>query len=287
VSFERVTENVFAATTWRGCNPGFVATAEGVVSVDSPQLPTHAVIMRTEMLARGPLRYRVNTEHHIDHIFGNHFFADLGALLIGHEDLAAEFWKPIRGRDPYDYMREVVEAQDREGLAIMPTREQVRIDPPEITFSDRMSVKLGDHVIEIIHTPGHTKAQLAVYIPKEKVIFVGDTIFAECQTWLQVANPEIWLRSLQMLNQLDVEFIVPGHGPIVDKSYFVKQSAFIREWIAAVAAGMAKGWSKKECVARISFLDRYPVDIGQEKSGSMIQQLNVECLYDFLSKQAS
>jgi len=286
VSIERVTENVFAATTWRGCNPGFIVTAEGVVSVDSPQLPSHAVIMRNEMLARGPLRYRVNTEHHIDHIFGNHFFADLGAPLIGHESLAAEFWKPIRGRDPYDYMLEVVEAQDRAGVAIMPTREQVKIDPPEITFSERMSIKLGNHVFKIIHTPGHTNAQLAVYIPKERVVFVGDTVFAECQTWLQVANPEIWLRSLQVLNQLDVEYIVPGHGPVVDKSYFAKQSAFIQEWIAAVAAGMAKGWNKKECVARISFLDRYPVDIGQEKSGPMIQQLNVERLYDFLSKSA-
>ena len=149
-----------------------------------------------------------------------------------------------------------------------------------------MSIKLGNHVLKIIHTPGHTNAQLAVYIPKERVVFVGDTVFAECQTWLQVANPEIWLRSLQVLKQLDVEYIVPGHGPVVDKSYFAKQSAFIQEWIAAVAAGMAKGWNKKECVARISFLDRYPVDIGQEKSGPMIQQLNVERLYDFLSKSA-
>ena len=285
MGLEQITESVFAATSWRGCNPGYVVTAEGIVAIDSPQLPSHAIMMRKAMLERGPLRFRVNTEHHIDHIFGNHFLADLGAPLIGHVSLAEQFWKPIRSKDPYDYMLEVVQAQDPDGLVHMPSREQVRVEPPEITFSDRMTVRLGSQTIELIHTPGHTKAQLAVHIPKERVVFVGDTIFAKCQTWLQVADPDQWLRSLELIATLDVDYIVPGHGPVCEKSYIATQSAFIREWIAAVAAGMAKGWDKGECIARISFLDRYPVDTGQEASGPMIQRLNVECLYDFLSQR--
>jgi hypothetical protein len=45
---------------------------------------------------------------------------------------------------------------------------------------------------------------------------------------------------------------------------------------------MTKGWSLQECTQRISFLDRFPVDIGQEAAGPMIQQKAVERIYNFL-----
>ena len=69
---EQVTENVFTNTKLRGCNPSFVTTSDGVVVIDTPQLPTKAVEMRTEAEKHGPIRYLINTEHHVDHIFGNY-----------------------------------------------------------------------------------------------------------------------------------------------------------------------------------------------------------------------
>jgi hypothetical protein len=87
---------------------------------------------------------------------------------------------------------------------------------------------------------------------------------------------------LAFLDTLDVDYIVPGHGPVVTKEYLAIQSAFIREWVAAVAAGIARGWSKEECVANISFLDRCSVDIGQEERGPLVQEMNVKCLYGYL-----
>jgi cyclase len=71
---EKVTNNVYAATDIRGCNPGYVVTSEGVIIIDTPQLPTKAVAMREEALKKGPIRFLINTEQHIDHIFGNYFF---------------------------------------------------------------------------------------------------------------------------------------------------------------------------------------------------------------------
>ena len=43
---EQVTSRIFAETKVRGCNPSFVTTSEGVVVIDTPQLPTRAVAMR-------------------------------------------------------------------------------------------------------------------------------------------------------------------------------------------------------------------------------------------------
>jgi len=153
---------------------------------------------------------------------------------------------------------------------------------PKITFTERLTFRVGEHTFELINTPGHTPGQIAVYIPEERVVFVGDTIFCECQTWLQAADPNAWLKSLDLLKTLPIDYIVPGHGPICKKDYIQKQSAFIREWLAAVAVGIAKGWNKEECVERISFLDRYPMDVGLERFGPWVQRVNVECLFDFL-----
>jgi glyoxylase-like metal-dependent hydrolase (beta-lactamase superfamily II) len=134
-----------------------------------------------------------------------------------------------------------------------------------------------------IHTPGHTAGQTAVYLPNERVVVTGDTVFSHCQTWLQEADPEAWLNTLEFLGTLDIDYIVPGHGPVVTKAYLPVQAAFIREWVDAVAGGIAKGWTKEQCMEKISFLDRCPVDIGQESSGPMIQRLSAGRLYDYLT----
>jgi cyclase len=284
-SMERITDNVYAATDIRGCNPGYVVTSDGVVIIDTPQLPTKAVAMREEMLKKGPLRFLINTEHHIDHIFGDLFFAGL-CPVIGHEHILDDFWTVSSGVDPCAYMKEAVAKDDPSGISLLSPDQKMVVNPPAITFSHRLSLRVGDHLFELFHTPGHTKGQIAVYVPKEKVAFVGDTIFCQVQTWFQSADPESWLNSLELLKGLDVDHIIPGHGPICDKSYIPKQSAFIREWISAVAVGIAKGWSREECVKRISFLDRFPMDIGQESSGPMVQKLNVQRIYDFLEGKA-
>jgi cyclase len=277
---EQITSNVFAATDIRGCNPGYVVTRDGVVGIDTPQLPTKVIAMREEMLGKGPIRYLVNTEHHIDHIFGNYFFTGL-CPVVSHEYVSRDFGIVASGT-PYSYSVEVVKKDDPMGMSLMPPEKDFHLNPPTVLFSHRLTLRVGDHVFELVHTPGHTRGQIAVYIPKEKVVFVGDTIFCECQTWFHAADPDAWLWSLDFLKTLDVDYIVPGHGPICKKDYIDKQSAFIREWVTAVAVGIAKGWSLQECIRRISFLDRFPVDVGQEAAGPTIQQKAVERIYNFL-----
>ena len=278
---EKITNNVFAATNIRGCNPGYVVTSDGVVVIDTPQLPTKVVAMREEILTKGPIKYLINTEHHIDHIFGNHFFTGL-CPVVGHEQILKDYGVVSSGT-PYSYSVEVVRKDDPEGMALMPAEKDFHLNPPTIIFSHRLTLRVGNQVFELFHTPGHTHGQIAVYVPKEKVVFVGDTIFCKCQTWFHGADPDAWLRSLNFLKTLDVDYIVPGHGPICNKDYISKQSAFIREWVTAVAVEMAKGRNRQDCVKRISFLDRFPVDIGQEEAGPMIQQKAVERIFDFLN----
>ena len=120
---ERVTEHLYAMTDIKGCNPGYVITSEGVVVVDTPQLPTRAVEMREEVLAKGSIRFLINTEHHMDHIVGNYFFAGR-CPVIGHEHILKEIWKVSSGLDPYDYMVDLLKKHDPPGITLLPSKDE-------------------------------------------------------------------------------------------------------------------------------------------------------------------
>ena len=122
LELERVTPNVFTTTKLRGCNPSFVVTSGGVVCIDTPQLPTKAVAMRQAAEAHGPIRYLINTENHVDHIFGNHWFRGAGEV-VNHQALWDIFMDPGAALDPFAYALEAVPTDDPEGAAILPDRD--------------------------------------------------------------------------------------------------------------------------------------------------------------------
>jgi cyclase len=281
---EQVTKNVYAETKIRGCNPTYVVTSEGVVVIDTPQLPTYAVAMRKEAEKKGPIRYLINTEHHVDHIFGNYYFNGAGAVLA-HRETFNNFMVVTPEINPYEYAREALPTDDPEGEKIWPDEKTyfANMNKPTIVIEGRVSLKVGDHTFEIHHTPGHTPGQLAVLIPEERVICVGDTVFNGCQTWLYASDVNTWIQSLDYLKTLDFDKVIPGHGAVCARRELDVQKAFLMEWLTAIQVAISKGWSKQQCLEKISFLDRFPVDIGQEYMGQHVTDNNISVLYDKLS----
>ena len=281
---EQVTSNIFTETKIRGCNPSIVFTKAGPVFIDTAQWLTKLLEMIAFAESRGPVQFLINTEPHIDHIFGNHWFAGK-CPIIAHEKLIDEFFLVPGEMDGYDYSVDVLTRQDPGGLKDMPSRGDYIVNTPQVTFSDRMSLNVGDHTFLLYHTPGHADSQIAVHVPQERAVFVGDTIFAGCQIWLHSANIPQLIDSLRFLYTLDVDHVIPGHGPVVKKECILEQIAFIHEWLSAVGRGMAKGWTVDECVSRISFADRCKVDIGQDEMMEYIQRTNVIKCFNYLSSK--
>jgi cyclase len=284
MEMQQVRDSVFTTTKLRGCNPSFVVASDGVVVIDTPQLPTKAVAMRELAEENGPIRYLINTEHHVDHIFGNYFFKGAGQV-VHHQGVYDNFMVVTPDLDPFAYAAEAIPTDDPEGEKIFPDRDEYYDDPNkgDIVFTGNVTLRVGDHTFELIHTPGHTPGQVTVHVPEERLVFTGDTIFSECQTWLMTSDVPQWLAALDAIAALDIDTIVPGHGPVTDKSYLSVQRSMLLEWEAAVAAAVAKGWSREETVERVNFAERYPVDVGQEYMMDHIQTLNAGSLYDKLT----
>jgi len=268
---KQISDNIYAETAQPGCNPGFVVTREGVVMIDSPQQPSYVPVWKQAMEEKGEVRYLVNTEHHRDHIIGNFFFT---ATIVAHEKTCEAL-----ATVPMDSIMEKIQQCDPQGYPMM---KGFYVKEPAITFSDQLTLYMGDHTIKLLHLPGHTAGMTAVFIPEERVVFTGDNVFCKVQTFLHQAYPDQWLQSLRKIEALDVDVIVPGHGGLCDKRYLSEQAAFIEEWISAVKDAKRQGLSKEEAQNKISFLDRYPIDVGLTRARAIeVQRMNVSRLYDF------
>jgi cyclase len=269
----KITNNLYVETRFPGANVGYVTTEDGVVMIESPQRPTDALAWRREMESHGTIRYLINTEPHPDHCAGDFFFS--GPVVV-HE----------KARDKMlaidiNEIRETVARIDPEGLSLM---DNYRVSVPAITFSERLTLYLGRHSFQLIHMPGHSAGQIAVFVPEEKVVFTGDNVTYRSQGFLHEADPFAWLESLKRTGELAADYLVPGHGEVCDRSYLKEEASYIQGCIDAVRKAIEQGWTKDEAVARVSLPSPYPLDEGAESIAGPLMKRGVANLYDRLSK---
>jgi cyclase len=197
---------------------------------------------------------------------------------------------PTPDLDPFAYALEAIPTDDPDAADIVPDRDTYYEDPNrgDLVFTGDLEMSVGDTTFHLIHTPGHTPGQVAVYVPQERVVFTGDTVFSECQTWLMTSDIDQWIGALDVISSLDVDTVVPGHGPVTTPAYLATQRSVLLEWTSAVAEAVAKGWSREETVERVHFRDKFgPVDVGQGYMMDHIQTLNAASLWDkFTAKRA-
>ncbi len=271
---QKISDNVYAETGFQGCNPGFVVTSDGVVMIDTPQMPADAVRWRDEIAKHGPVRYLINTEPHGDHFTGNYFFE---GTVVAHEGVREAILA-----SSVEQIMERLRQMAPDSLSLM---AGFSYRPPTITLSERLTLYVGEHTFQLIHVPGHTPFQVAVYIPEERVVFTSDNVFYRVQAYLHQAVPYEWLDSLKRLGELQADVMVPGHGEVCDRSYIPEMSAFIQAWIDAVTEAIDQGMSLEEAQDKVSLLDRYPMQPGSEAMGEQLQRMNVARLYEVLTKR--
>lgn len=86
--------------------------------------------------------------------------------------------------------------------------------------------------IEILHIPGHSNGSVVLYIPSQKVAFVGDVVFRNSigRTDLPGGNHQLLLQGIQQkLYKLpDDTLLYPGHGPSTSVGYEKKHNPFVK-----------------------------------------------------------
>lgn len=90
---------------------------------------------------------------------------------------------------------------------------------PNRTFEGELDVKVGDKQVLLKQVgPAHTHGDVLVYVPADRTVFTGDILFIEGHPILWAGPVQNWLDACDYMLGLDLETVVPGHGPITDKA---------------------------------------------------------------------
>jgi glyoxylase-like metal-dependent hydrolase (beta-lactamase superfamily II) len=140
----------------------------------------------------------INTHEHLDHIGSNRYFQET-SLIAAHRFAATK----ITLGDHY-----VTFYRSRD-LNEVPLQVHLWLE-------NRSLFDLGTHILEVIHTPGHTSGSICIYEFNTKVLFAGDTVFAGGTLSYIAESGSVgdYINSIIRLEARKISEIYPGHGAI-------------------------------------------------------------------------
>jgi cyclase len=199
---ERVTEHIYIFTSdlYVQVTAGVVVTSAGAIVIDTLLYPEETMLIKRFVEDRLglPIRYVINTHHHADHTMGTCFFT--GAEVVAHR-----------------LCRMLLDTRGRESLARTKNTSKemasVELVLPQITFDERMSLRLGDKTLHLWHTPGHSPDTIVVQVEEDQVLFGSDTVMPI--PYFVDGSLTDFMESLKQLRGLGFDTIIQGHGEVM------------------------------------------------------------------------
>ena len=218
-----------------------------VFVVDSAFLPsvTREDISQIRQWTDRPVTFLLNTHFHNDHNLGNSLYLEAfpaltiiahketkrGMDMFGPGSAAREERANARIQKMLDDGKgsdgQPLSAEDRafvrgalaDRLRWYDEIKKVHFQSATLTFDHDFSVDIGNREVQVKFLgKGNTAGDAVVYLPKERIVVVGDLLGSP----IPMANdgyPSEWIHTLDNLNQLDAGIVVTGHGPVLhDKS---------------------------------------------------------------------
>jgi cyclase len=249
--------------SWGWSNAGIVTSGTASLLIDTlfdlkltqEMLDT----MRRSIPAAAHIDMLVNTHANGDHCYGNQLVA--GAQIIASARTAGEM---VTGVSPGQMAALLKMAPTMGQLGEFMGRifspfefDNITLTLPDKTFEGKLTIQVGDRIVELLEVgPAHTLGDTLVHIPADRVIFTGDILFIGGHPIMWAGPTSNWIRACDLILSLDVETIVPGHGPITDKKGVVEVKGYL-EYIYAEARKRYEAGMPAPEAARDIPLDRY------------------------------
>ena len=95
----------------------------------------------------------------------------------------------------------------------------IELELPTRTFDGRLTVDVGGRSVELIEVgPAHTAGDTIVHVPDASTVYTGDILFIGGTPIVWAGPLSNWIAACDLMLALDVDTVVPGHGPLTDKS---------------------------------------------------------------------
>ncbi|MBT5875384.1 MAG: MBL fold metallo-hydrolase [Candidatus Latescibacteria bacterium] len=207
----------------------FLVTSEGVIASD-PIDREAALWLKQEIQARfqQPVKYLVYSHDHRDHISGGEVFDE--AVVVSHVGT-----------------KEKIIGEQR------PTAL------PDLTYSQTMTIELGGKTVELIHAGrNHSDNSTVLFFPEERAVFAVDFISVDRMPYrtLNDSNIPDWFDSMKMVEALDFDIMLPGHGVVGTKADVTEHRMYLELLYATVLKGVRAGQGLEAMIEQVRF-DQY------------------------------
>ena len=177
----------------------------------------------------------LNTHYHWDHIGANSLFSERAI----HENEVE-----LVGQEPdVSFVREAM--QSSTAGAVLPSHfdpTEYRVVPKPAThiLHNNDKIELGDRVLRVLHTPGHSPGHVVYLDEASGILFTGDTAYiGPLYACFERSNPVDLAQSVKRLSRLpSVRMICPGHNDLITAQGWLNELA---ECVAAAVNGKAAG----------------------------------------------
>jgi glyoxylase-like metal-dependent hydrolase (beta-lactamase superfamily II) len=128
--------------------------------------------------------------------------------------------------------------------------------PPSVTFEGELERRVGGKRVRLLQVgPAHTRGDVLAHSVDDRVVFTGDILFIDGTPVMWEGPVAAWIRACERIEAMDVDVVVPGHGPITDRS----GARAVREYLAYVRDEARKrfdaGFSAAEAARQIALGD--------------------------------
>lgn len=248
--------------TWGWSNSGVIVDGDTSLLVDTlydlKLTGEMLATMRRSLPAAAQIDMLVNTHANGDHCYGNQLVGD--ARIIASARTAEEMLEM-----PPENMAMLLKIAPQLGaMGEFVSRifapfefEGIAQTLPNETFVDRLDLRVGTKEVQLLEVgPAHTRGDTLVYVPGDRVVFTGDILFIEGHPIMWAGPVGNWIRACETILNLDVETIVPGHGPITDKQGVARLKGYWEYLLNETRQRYAAGLSPLEAALDIP-MDTY------------------------------
>ena len=234
-----------------------IAGSKGLVIIDTQRSPAMMRIVLQQIekeFRRNDILYVVNTHGHADHCGGNQIFPD--SIIVGHQN-CLEFMRQYPANAPQalwyarnnlQELKKQIDELDKKSpdaekiradynnrkMPLADLEKNYRITPPGVTFRDSLNLNAGDLILKLWYAGNaHTTSDIFIYVPEEKLVFVGDLFNSGTRIGFPVNQITDVPQILSVMDKITsqpagIEYLITGHSEILTKEDFLALQAQLR-----------------------------------------------------------
>lgn len=250
----QVTENVVLYRIPQGSNIVCVSLEDELIFIDTGLNTVVATDFRKQMEKKFSKKAStlILTHAHIDHFLAMKTFSD--CLIVAAETAKERFQRFVN----FKFTEEVLENMSKVFPSIKTAATIAKISMPQLWVKESKAFGKNEELVFEVRG-GHSSCSSSILYKPERILMVGDLIQAYTYPYFGEPDTDMdkWINSLKEWEREDLQYILPGHGGILEKNYLTDVREYFEKVIIALKQFKEQNLTEEEVIKQSIFSEGY------------------------------